>query len=332
MARFSSPPRLICREIVSADMIPLVDLLARGFYPSRREDWAQRLHLLAQHSTPAGFPEYGYVLECENTLVGASLVIYSSVLVDGKRSIRCNDSSWYVEPEFRSYASMLASHGRGHKNVTYFNVTPERRTLPILEARGYVGYSNGQFATFPALCAGNPSDSVKLVAAAADLDNHLPRADIEMLNAHESYGCISVTCIAESGAYPFIFVPRRKFGFIPHVHLIYCRDVSDFVRFAPQLGRFLAKRNFFLALLDSNGPIPGLVGAYFPGHPKYFKGPDRPRLGDLAYSELAMFPRLGESTPWEMLVKKFSRMRSNYRNGQVRSKGMPDNNHLATAG
>jgi hypothetical protein len=33
-----------------------------------------------------------------------------------------------------------------------------------------------------------------------------------------------------------------------------------------------------------------LIGRYFDATmPKYFKGPDRPRLGDLAYTEAAMF-------------------------------------------
>ena len=42
-------------------------------------------------------------------------------------------------------------------------------------------------------------------------------------------------------------------------------------------------------IVDSNGPIPGLVGMYRRGSmPKYFKGPRRPRLGDLAYTEYAL--------------------------------------------
>jgi hypothetical protein len=33
-----------------------------------------------------------------------------------------------------------------------------------------------------------------------------------------------------------------------------------------------------------------LVGKYFGGKmPRYFRGPNRPRLGDLAYTEAAMF-------------------------------------------
>ena len=49
-------------------------------------------------------------------------------------------------------------------------------------------------------------------------------------------------------------------------------------------------------LIDANGPIPGLPGKYFGGKsPKYFKGPTPPRLGDLAYTEMAMLPDLYEA-------------------------------------
>jgi hypothetical protein len=304
-----SHSRVLCRGIDKTDIERVVNLLTKGFYPSRRDDWVRRLQRLSEHPTPAGFPKYGYLLECKDTVVGVSLLIYSSVLFNGETRIRCNVSSWYVEPGFRNYASMLTSHGRGQKNVTYFNTTPVTHTLPILEAKGYVQYCSGQFTALPALCSGSPNARVELVTADQPPDRNLPRPEFELLSAHAGYGCISVTCTSQEGTYPFVFVPRMKFGLIPYVHLIYCRDLADFVRFAKALGQFFAKRRFLLAVLDANGPIHGLVGAYFGGCPKYFKGPDRPRIGDLAYSELAMFPRLGERTPREKLAEKLSSLR-----------------------
>jgi hypothetical protein len=45
-----------------------------------------------------------------------------------------------------------------------------------------------------------------------------------------------------------------------------------------------------LVIVDANGPIPGLVGMCCDGKaPKYFKGPQRPSFGDLAYTEAVMF-------------------------------------------
>jgi hypothetical protein len=87
-----------------------------------------------------------------------------------------------------------------------------------------------------------------------------------------------------------VFRPRMLKGVIPCAQLVYCRAIDDFVRFAGPLGRFLALRGTALVVIDANAPIPGLSGRYYEGKmPKYFKGPDRPRLGDLAYTETAMF-------------------------------------------
>jgi hypothetical protein len=73
-------------------------------------------------------------------------------------------------------------------------------------------------------------------------------------------------------------------------HLIYCRAVDEFVRFARPIGWWLALRGKPLVVIDSNGPIPGLIGRYYgENQPKYFKGPERPRCGDLAFTESVMF-------------------------------------------
>ena len=109
--------------------------------------------------------------------------------------------------------------------------------------------------------------------------------------AHAGYGCISVICSAPDGEHPFVFQPcRRLKGRVPCAQLIYCRDVADFVRFAGPLGRYLLRRGIPWVVLDSNGPIEGLVGFYQDAKSrKYFRGPDKPRLCDLAYTELTLF-------------------------------------------
>jgi hypothetical protein len=52
-------------------------------------------------------------------------------------------------------------------------------------------------------------------------------------------------------------------------------------------------RGKLFVLIDSKGPIRGLVGRYRGGvGPKYFKGPTSPRIGDLAYTEAVILPDL----------------------------------------
>jgi len=92
-------------------------------------------------------------------------------------------------------------------------------------------------------------------------------------------------------AYPFVLLPRLFKRLVPGVQLIYCRDMEDVVRFAGPLGRFLALRGKLVVSVDSNGPIAGLVGRYIEGKsPRFFKGPAPPRLGDISYTQAAMFP------------------------------------------
>jgi hypothetical protein len=57
-----------------------------------------------------------------------------------------------------------SSHALKQKDVTYFNMTPDRPTLLILEAQGYVRYCSGRFVAAPALSASSCRSRVELVA------------------------------------------------------------------------------------------------------------------------------------------------------------------------
>jgi hypothetical protein len=127
-----------------------------------------------------------------------------------------------------------------------------------------------------------------VVKADARADDRFDAVERDLLLQHADLGCISVWCVTKEQAHPFVFRPRIVKN-IPCVQLIYCREVQDFVRFVGPLGWFLFSRGRPLVIVDSNGPIPGLAGVFRPGRmPKYFRGPEQPRLGDLAFTEHAM--------------------------------------------
>lgn len=284
-----SATEIRCREIGTADIEGIVNLLASGFRERTRDFWVRALRRLSEHPTPSGFPKYGYLLESKGAPVGAILLIFSSILVNGEPRIRCNVSSWYVQPGFRTYATILVSRALRHRHVTYFNITPAPHTVAILEAQGYVRYCGGQFVAIPALSARSSDTRVKAIAHDISPGEDLPSSEIDLLLAHASYGCMSLICSSANRRYPFVFMSRRKFGLMPFAYLVYCRDLKDFVQFAGPLGRFLVRHGIAVVVLDSNGPIDGLVGTYSDAFPKYFKGPDQPRLGDWTYSERVMF-------------------------------------------
>jgi hypothetical protein len=278
--------RVRCREICPADVEGVVDLLARGF-GFGREHWSRGLRRMADHETPAGCPKYGYLLESEGRPVGALLLIFARV--GESAPVRCNVSSWYVEPAARSYGPLLARYATRRKDVTYFNLTPAPPTWRMLRAEGYTQYAQGRLVAVPLLARPRFKTSVRMVGGPIGDSNRLPQAEARLLLDHARLGCASLVCDTAGEQHPFVFAFRRLYGLFPVARLVYCRGLEAFMRFAGPLGRFLARRGCLLVFLDANGRLPGLVGHYSDHSPKFYKGPCPMRPGDIAYSEQVMF-------------------------------------------
>jgi hypothetical protein len=281
------------REIQESDLEAIADLLTRGFVHRSREYWIRGLRRQSARSLPPDAPRYGYLMENDGKPAGCLLLIYSTKIIDGRAAICCNNSSWYVDPEFRNYAALFASMTQKRKDVTYFNVTPATPTWPILEAQGFQTYCRGLFFSLPVLSLKRRDMQVEAVTADTVSIAGLSEDELAMLKRHAGYGCLSLVCRTAEEAIPFIFFSlRKRRGIIPlpALQLGFCRDIGDYVRCAGAIGRYLLWRGRPIIILDANGPVAGLAGIYSEARGrKYFKGPCRPRLGDLADTELAIF-------------------------------------------
>jgi hypothetical protein len=283
------PSEVRARQIAPADRDAVAALLRKGFGARRSlAFWQRAVDVLATRKAPDGMPQLGYLLESGGRVVGTILVIASRPRTGADPdAIRCSLSSWYVEPHFRIYAAMLAALALNHKNATHLNISPAANTLPTLAVQGYARYCDGVFIVCPLLARG---DSAATVLAA----NRRPAVPFEafewnLLRDHAAFGCVAFWCVTAEHAYPFVFRRRLAKGVLPCAQLVYCRDTADVVRFSGLIGRYLALRGCPFVVIDASGPMPGLPGIYLDGRPKYFKGPDKPRLGDLAYTEAALF-------------------------------------------
>jgi hypothetical protein len=277
----SSHPQVRCRQIREPDLDAVADLLTRGFQVKPRKYWTSALARLAALGAPAGCPRYGYLLEADGAIVGVLLLIFREI----GGAVRCNVSSWYVEPAHRGQAALLASMGSKLKHVTYVNTSAATHTWPILDALGYRRYSQGQFAAVPALRPGGEGR----VRALSDADRDLP--DYDLLAAHAEAGCLALICGTGQGREPFVFLVRR-ISRLPFraAQLVYARDSERFAACAGPLGRFLLRRGAPLVICDAPAPIRGLAGLWFKDRgPRYFKGPEPPRLNDLAFTEMVVF-------------------------------------------
>jgi hypothetical protein len=286
----SKGPDVRCRLIEDGDKDSVVDCLRRGFPYRLRAYWVRALARMSERPTIGDFPRYGYLLESSGRVVGVILVIYSRRSGAAGESIRCNLSSWCVDKEFRGYAPVLHAVAVKRKEVTYLNVSPAAHTRRGIEALGFKRFCDGQIAFAPILSAARRDARVVAFAADGPESALLPESERKILSDHAALGCRALVCVKDGNAYPFVLQRRAAFHrLVPCMQLIYCRSMDEFVFFAGSIGRHLFLRAWPLFLADANGPVPGLIGRYLDEYgPKYFKGPARPGLGDLSYTELTI--------------------------------------------
>jgi hypothetical protein len=280
--------RLKVREICEADLPAIAALLNRGFAFRSIDYWLRGLKRHADRPRPAGYPAFGYCLDHGGAPVGVILLLFSEARAGAERIIRCNVSSWYVEPSFRAFSSLMVRAATKDKRVTYFNITPAPHTWSTVEAQGFSVYCKGQVYGALALSRKVAQASVELFSEAATegLDDY----EADLLRQHAAFGCLGLVVRDGAKAYPFVFQKHRVKEVLPVYRLLYCREIGDLTRFAGNVGRFLARRGGLLVRFDANAPVPGVIGWYSERRGrKYVKGPRPPRLGDLAFTEAALF-------------------------------------------
>ena len=265
--------RVRCRPITDADLDGLAALLTRGFPRSRLEYWMRGFARWQHVPQVEGVPRYGYVLD--NSLVPVGVILLISSARGGQ--VISNLSSWYVEPQFRTHSTLLISLATKLKHVTYLNASPAPHTWKTLQAQGFHPYNFGRSAVFALPGRGTVSDVIP---------DDLPEA--QLLRDHRAMGWTSLVVEKDGIHAPFVFRPRKlDKPPLPVMDVMFTRSPEDFQACAPALARHFLPRGRMGFLID--GDQPGLSRYVEGKEPRWFKGPHRPSLGDLAYTEKVVF-------------------------------------------
>lgn len=265
--------RVRCRPIADPDLDGLADLLTRGFPRSSREYWTRGFTRWRNMPVLEGVPRHGYVLDNGTAPVGVILLISSA----RNGQIISNLSSWYVEPQYRTHSTLLISLATKLKHVTYLNASPAPHTWKTLTAQGFEPYNFGRSAVFALPGRGRVSE---------EIPDDLPEA--RLLRDHRAMGWISLVVEKDGIVSPFVFKPRKlDRPPLPVMDVMFTRSPEDFHACAPALARHFLPKGRMGFLID--GDQQGLSHYVEGKEPRWFKGPHRPSLGDLAYTEKVVF-------------------------------------------
>ena len=275
--------------MLQADCGAVVLILTKAFAEWRDGAfWRRAVERLSARVPPRGLPQFGYVLEAGGNIVGVLLVIASELGAGAEIVRRCNVSSWYVEPRYRLYGSLLVSRALRHPGVTYTNVTPAPETWKVLLAQGYRQFASGRAIAIPSLAGRSRRAAVQMAGPELVPGDDLSGHEITVLLDHARWDCISLVCHTDHGRYPFVFGVRRRRGF-KFAYLLYCRTLESLVQHARPLGLYLARRGIGFVVTDADARLPGMPGWFEADLPKFFHGDQSPAHGDLAYTERAVF-------------------------------------------
>ncbi|HEY8163592.1 MAG TPA: hypothetical protein VIF34_15180 [Methylocystis sp.] len=281
---------LSCRPIEEADLDDVVSCLCRGFPARSRAYWECGLARLAARPQIESYPRFGYKLEDAGKIVGVLLGIFSYHGEGEAKELHCNLSSWCVDAAYRKYGSRLAFAAFRHKGVIFTNISPKEETWPVAAGFGFYRYCDGQFVFVPALSLPRREDRILDYRPDLPVAAALSEGERQILEDHAALGCDSMICVGDGAVFPLVLRRKTLMGFVRARQIVYCRDVTELPRYAGALGRKLLRQGDLLCVVDENGPVAGLAGRFFLDRgPKYFRGAKAPRLGDLAYTEVALF-------------------------------------------
>jgi hypothetical protein len=282
---------VVARDITPADLSEVASLLHEGFPSKPVERFLSALYHLGRRPRIPGSPQFGHVLWSGDKIVGALLTIVAEIVDHEAPYLRCNVSCWYVRPSFRLYAPLLVLRTFRNTQLTHLNTSPAEHTWRTIAAQGFAPLCHGAFVGLPVLSGRGGMARIHDVSDQNDMADGLPAHEKRILLDHADYGCTSLVCEADGVLTPFIF-KRRSARRVPapSAQLIYTRSLDDLSRYAGPVGRHLALRGMPWLLASTNQKIDGIPGVFLDRKmPVYYKGPTKPRIGDLTYTEAAMF-------------------------------------------
>jgi hypothetical protein len=273
------------REITEDDLDAVLKVLVEGF-PHRSDGyWRKGLANLASLQPVEGFPRYGYLVDADDAVQGLLLTITSNHDAHGART---NLSSWYVRDGYRQFATSLFQRALKLKNTTFLNPSPSDHVVPILKAFGFEPYTTGVVVldVRRAMRGRSSRGGVQRLGIGAFAD--LSQRERQIAEDHLRMGCDVLRL--ETDVRAGLLIYRRKWikRSLPCSQVILA-DPDLVTELVGPVMRAFARRGSVLALCDVNQTPEPTIGRVFRRGIRYFKGADAPPVGDLSYSELAVF-------------------------------------------
>jgi fatty-acyl-CoA synthase len=248
-------------------------------------------------------PDLGLMLTVGNEIVGFLGAVYARRKIGTKTGIVCNLTSWYVLPEYRSWAAELLFEIVRNNQITFTALTPSIVVKQILDAMGFAILETRKMALPPfyhvnASRHRRPSISFDLEIVRRSLDD----AQQCIFDDHAPYECLQLS-LSEGSEHAFLVVKRRTRGIVslnrlfstsakmPYSEVLYCSNASLLARHLERVKLAIMRQQRTVFLVCSEHLFPERPKSLLFGRETLYRSPvfDAKEL-DTLYSELVLLP------------------------------------------
>jgi hypothetical protein len=273
---------------IQGDDLPAVGEFLHSHLNSRISAQAWAAAPVVPWQTPA--PNYGFLLEDGNTLVGAMLAFYSIRTIDGVDEPFCNLGAWCVREDYRAHSIRMMKAVLDQKGFTLTDLSPSGTVVPLNERLKFQ-HLDTTTALIPGLPYPTLPGRIQISTDPADIQRKLTGGQLKIYLDHANAAAANHLLLTRENETCYVIYRRdRRKGLPVFASILYVGNPDLFAAAVPQLSRHLLFRHGILATLAELRVV-----TYRPRFSKLLSAPRRkmfksshlkPEQIDNLYSEL----------------------------------------------
>lgn len=195
----------------------------------------------------------GYLLEDGGKPVGFLGTLFSQRVIDMKKYLFCNLTSWIVHPEYRSESLKLLFPLLARKDLTITNFTASNRVSEVLLKLGFQDLEDS-FRIIPPLPV--PGGGIYIEYEISKIREILDEANRKILDDHEGLHCVHVLVKSDRGYCYIVLNPAIKKG-KPVLYVNYLSDLDVFLAQYHIIAFHLCRKFKFYGLMVGEHTLKG---------------------------------------------------------------------------
>jgi len=165
---------------------------------------------LIEYRWSGQIPNRGFMLLDSGRVVGYLGTVYSERMTLVGRTLICNLTAWYVEPEYRAQSLGLLAATLGQKEYTFTALTPNATSVSILRRLGFVELSHQFRVYLPVMNLGSLfAGGAQVLTRSEEITPYLNASDRTILEDHLALGCSHVLLVSDR-EYGYVVARRRR--------------------------------------------------------------------------------------------------------------------------